>query len=285
MKIRLAALLPLFMLASCGNDAPVATGNDSTPVDTLTATKVDAPESTSDLPSPLRVAAMFKRSGLKYLPGLTNSDANASKYSSTFTSAENMGVYSADMAYCVSNKQSNEGTKYLKVIRDLGKQLNLNKVFEQSNLYDRFQNNLNNEDSLGKVVAEIQYQTDQQLEENGQNDIYGIIFAGAWVESMYIGGEVYQKDGNDNVLNALLEQMAVCKNIVSELEVYQSQNTAIAPLIADLKQIQEAINAMPSMKKLNDDPDLEFSDVHPTKEEILPVIKKIEEIRTKIING
>lgn len=284
MKIRFAALLPLFFAAACSNDQPADNGTDTMKKDTVSE-NVEVLESNSSLPSPLSVAAMFKRSGLKYLPGLTNRTDNASKYTTTFTRAQNMGVYSADMAYCVTNKQSNEGQKLLKTIREVGSQINLGKVFEQTNLYDRFNKNIDNEDSLGSIIAEIQFETDEQLEENQQNELYGVIFAGAWIESMYIGSEVYRKDGNENIVGALLQQMAVCRNIISELKANESKDPGISALIADLSQIQSEIDNMPSMKQLNANPDIEIKDVHATKEELEPVIKKIEALRAKIVNG
>jgi hypothetical protein len=102
---------------------------------------------------------------------------------------------------------------------------------------------------------------------------------------MYIGGQVYRKDGNEKIVQALLEQMAVSKNIIEELKVYEAKDPNIKGLIADMQVIQDAINAMPSMKKLNENPDLEFKDVKPSKEEIEAVITKIEDLRKKIVNG
>ncbi|MDQ3110290.1 MAG: hypothetical protein M3R17_10375 [Bacteroidota bacterium] len=285
MKIRFAAFIPLVLAVACSNDPSTGEGTDSAKtIDTVIAT-VEAPESNSSLPSPLRVAAMFKRSGLKYLPGITNGNDKASNYSTTFSRALNLGVYSSDMAYCVLNKQTNEGQQLLKTIRDIGTKMNLGKVFEQSGLYERFNKNIDNEDSLGSIIAEIQFQTDQQLEANQQNELYGVIFAGAWIESMYIGGQVYRKDGNEKIVQALLEQMAVSKNIIEELKVYEAKDPNITGLIADLQVIQDAIDAMPSMKKLKENQDMEFKDVKPSKEEIEVVITKIEELRKKIVNG
>lgn len=269
---------------SCSNDPATNDGNDTMKKDSVVGT-VEVPESNSSLPSPLRVAAMFKRSGLKFLPGLTNGNDKASNYATTFVRAENMGVYSSDMAYCVLNKQTNDGQQLLKTIKDLSGKINLGKVFDQSGLYDRFNANINNEDSLGSIIADIQFATDQQLEANGQNELYGVIFAGAWIESMYIGGQVYRKDGNDKIVQALLEQMAVSNNIIEELKIYESKDPGISGLIADMQQIQNAIDAMPSMKKLKENPDMEFKDVKPSKEEIEIVITKIEELRKKIVNG
>lgn len=285
MKIRFAALLPLVFAVACSNDQPAENSTDTLNKDTVNTASQEPVETSSQLPSPLRVASMFKRSGLKYLPGLTNDVKNTSKYTTTFVRAENMGVYSADMAYSVLNKHSNEGQQLLKTIRDIGTQINLGKVFEETSLYDRFNKNIDNEDSLGSIIADIQYKTDEQLEQNQQNELYGVIFAGAWVESMYIGAQVYRKDGNENIVPALLEQMLVCKNIIGELKANESKDPGITPLIADLKSVQDAIDAMPSMKKLDENPDLEFSEVHPTKEELEPVIKLIETLRAKMVNG
>ncbi len=283
-KLRLAALIPVFFAISCSND-PSAEGTDTLPKEDSVVATVEAPESNSSLPSPLRVAAMFKRSGLKYLPGITNGVDKASNYSTTFVRAQNMGVYSADMAYCVLNKQTNEGLQFLKTIREIGTKINLGKVFDSSTLYERFNKNINNEDSLGTIIAEIQFQTDQQLGENQQSELYGVIFAGAWIESMYIGGQVYRKDGNDKIVQALFQQMAVSKSIIEELKVYEAKDPNITGLIADMQIIQDAIDAMPTMKKLKANPELEFEEAIPTKEEIEVVITKIETLRQKIVNG
>jgi hypothetical protein len=246
---------------------------------------VEIIETNSSLPTPFRVAAMFKRSELSYLPGITYSTDKASMYSTTFQLAQIMGVYSADMAYSVLNKQTQEGQKYLKTVREVGNKINLSKVFDQSNLYDRFNNNMESEDSIGAIVAEIQYQTDMQLEENQQNELYGVIFAGAWIESMYIAGEVYKKEGNENVVQALFEQMAVLNSIIAELKAYQAKDPAIPGLIAQLEALQTQFDALPSVKKLNDNQELDFSDVKPEKGEMDPLIEKIGEIRANIIKG
>lgn len=283
MKLRYAVLLPVALLAACGNDNPVAENTDTGNLDT-TGT-VEIIETNSSLPTPFRVAAMFKRSDLSYLPGITYDATKVSNYSTTFQLAQMMGVYSADMAYSVLNKQTQEGQVYLKTVREVGNKINLSKVFDQSDLFDRFNNNMESEDSIGAIVAEIQYQTDMQLEENQQNELYGVIFAGAWIESMYIAGEVYKKEGKENVVQALFEQMAVLNSITAELKAYEAKDPGITGLITQLDALQAQFDALPSVKKLNDNPDLDFSDVKPEKGEMDPLIQKIGEIRANIIKG
>lgn len=283
MKLRYAVLLPVALLAACGNDSQVGGTSDTAALDTTAS--VEIIQTNSSLPTPFRVAAMFKRSDLGYLPGITYDVKKAGNYSSTFQLAQIMGVYSADMAYSVLNKQTQAGQQYLKTVREVGNKLNLSKVFDQSNLFDRFNKNMESEDSIGVIVAEIQYQTDMQLEENQQNELYGVIFAGAWIESMYIAGEVYTKDGNENVVQALFEQMAVLHSITTELEAYESKDPGISGLLAQLNDLQAEFDKLPSVKKLNNDPKLDFPDVKPEKGEMDPLITKIAAIRANIIKG
>lgn len=284
MKLRYAVLLlPVALLAACGNDTQDVENVDSNAVDT--SATVEIIETNSSLPTPFRVAAMFKRSELSYLPGLTYDVNKSSNYSTTFQLAQIMGVYSADMAYSVLNKHTQEGQQYLKTVREVGNKLNLSKVFDQSDLYDRFSKNMESEDSIGTIVAEIQYQTDMQLEENQQNELYGVIFAGAWIESMYIAGEVYKKEGNENVVQALFEQMAVLHSITTELKAYEAKDPGITGLLTQLNDLQAEFDKLPSVIKLNDDPNLDFPDVKPEKGEMDPLIEKIAAIRANIIKG
>ncbi len=283
MKLRYAVLLPVVLLAACGNDNTVVENTDTGNLDTNGT--VEIIETNSSLPTPFRVAAMFKRSDLSYLPGITYDAAKSSQYSTTFQLAQIMGVYSADMAYSVLNKQTQQGQTYLKVVREVGNKINLSTVFDQSDLFDRFNNNMENEDSIGAIVAEIQYQTDMQLEANQQNELYGVIFAGAWIESMYIAGEVYKKEENENVVQALFEQMAVLSSITSELKAYEAKDPGITGLLTELEALQVLFDGLPSVKKLDENPDLDFSDVKPEKGEMDPLIKKIGEIRANIIKG
>jgi hypothetical protein len=269
---------------SCSGDSG-AGSSDTLANDTITA---PAEVLTDDdeggmLPSPLQVAAIFKSSGLKYLPGVTSPADKAASYSTTYTRAWSMGVYSADMAYCVLNKQTQPAQNYLKVVRSQADLINLGKVFAQTALFDRFNNNLGNEDSLQSILAGIKEETDAQLVNNEQSHLYGVIFAGAWIESLHIAGEVYKQEPSDQVLVKFFEQMIILESITKELERHKDKDEAISALIADLKGLQDTFNTLASVKKMNENPDLGFSDVKPTKEEVLILIKKVDEIHAKTV--
>ncbi|MCU0433754.1 MAG: hypothetical protein MUC87_09905 [Bacteroidia bacterium] len=271
----------LVFQTSCSGDSETAS-NDTLTGDSV-ITETDIEDEGGMLPSPLQVAAIFKSSGLKYLPGITSSAEKASSYSTTFTRAWSMGVYSADMAYCVLNKQTQPAQTYLKAVRSQAEQINLGKIFAQTSLFDRFNNNLGNEDSLQSILAGIKEETDAQLLSNDQNHLYGVIFAGAWIESLHIAGKVYEQEPNEQVMLKLFEQMVILESITKELERNKSKDESIAPLLADLNSLQDVFNGLASVKKMNENPDLGFGDVKPTKEELMMLIKKVEEIHSKTV--
>src|SRR5690554_6238280 len=75
------------------------------------------------LPSPLQIAEIFKNSGLTYIGDLTNSTELASSYNTKYSQKLNFGVYSADMAYCIINNQTQSAINYLSTLRELSEKM------------------------------------------------------------------------------------------------------------------------------------------------------------------
>ncbi len=277
-------------LSSCGSAPKADQDANASPKDSVAAVKTDA--QTEDkpsftLPSPLQIASIFKKAGLLYYPNIANAPENVSKYNSgKISQALNLGIYSADLSYSALNKQNQESKSYMKASRELASQLGLSKVFETDNLAERFEKNLSVDDSLASIIAEMQMQTDLILEEHEQEYISATVFAGAWVESMYIGGKVYEKGKAKNVSFRLVEQMAIAENIIKALKSYEAKDASITPVIADLTTTREIFKNFAGVKAMaNSQEDIDFSKITITEDEIGQLIKKIDEIRARIIKG
>jgi hypothetical protein len=284
----LASAACLILLSSCGSN-PKA-DQEATAKDSIAQPKAEPQkeEKTSfTLPSPLQIASIFKKAGLLYYPNISNSPENASKYNSgKISEALNLGIYSADLSYSALNKQNQDSKNYMKASRQLASQLGLAKVFETDNLAARFENNLSVDDSLASIIAEMQMQTDMILEEHEQEYISATVFAGAWVESMYIGGKVFEKGKAKNVSFRLVEQMAIAENIIKALNVYEKKDPAITGIIADLNSVRDIFKNFAGIKKLGaDQEDVDFTKIPISDEEIGSLIRKIDEIRAKIVKG
>lgn len=271
------------LLASCGNSETPKEEN-VTPTDSVETATTDVEDVSYSLPSPLQIASIFKKSGLKYKEGITSSLKDPAKYTTSLSKALNLGVYSADLSYTVLNKQNQEAMNYMKLCRSMADNLGMGSVFEQGNLSKRFEKNIGNEDSLAYIIAELQMVTDMYLDENDQQQVTSIVFAGAWVESMYVGSKVYEKGKDKSLNNKLAEQMTILGSIVKALKAQEKKDASISGLVADLEGIKTIYDALPSVKNApeSDDSDKEMS---LTDDEVATLTKKIEELRTKFING
>lgn len=273
------------MLFACGSDTKDENQEnnavDSTATqDTATANN----EATYTLPSPLQIAAIFKKSGLKYMEGITNPASNVDKYTSNTSKALALGVYSSDLCYNVLNKQTQNATNYLKATRELGTQLGLESVFGANNLNQRFENNMDKEDSLPLLIAELQLQTDMYLEDNEKEYVSAVVFSGAWIESMYIGSKVFEKTKDEKISSKISEQMTILESIVKVLKSYEKRDADIPAIVNDLSAIQDMYMGFESVKKTVGTED-EEAEVKLTNEELAQLSKRIAETRAKYING
>jgi hypothetical protein len=174
--------------------------------DTTQLISPDDVETEVSLPSPLRLATIFKRAGLGFNEKGLNPISNVKKYTSgQYIQALNLGVYSADMAYCVLNLQYEKAKDYLKTSKELASHLGLSSAFETRSLGKRFEHNLGNEDSLVLIVSELQMETDLLLEKNKQSYISSLIFTGAWLEALHTAGNLF--DNEEHISTAILEQV------------------------------------------------------------------------------
>ncbi|MFL5762919.1 MAG: hypothetical protein ACJ77K_03185 [Bacteroidia bacterium] len=288
-KKSLAITSALFITVSmgfvgCGNDTPKDDQVTPPAGDTVQA-EAETQEVTYSLPSPLQIASIFKKSGLKYKAGITSELKDPAKYTSNLSKAVNLGVYSADLSYAVLNKQNQEAMNYMKLSRQLADNLGMGTVFEQGNLSTRFEKNLSNEDSLAYIIAELQMVTDMYLDENDQQQITSIVFSGAWIESMYIGSKVYEKGKDKSLNNKLAEQMTILGSIINALKAEEKKDSGITGLIADLQSVKDIYDQLPSVKNnpgASEDTEKELS---LTDDEVTQLTTKIEAIRTKFING
>lgn len=270
------------LITACGNDAPK---EEVVSVDTIQTEMDEAPEASYLLPSPLQIANIFKKSGLKYKDGVTSNLKDPAKYTTNLSKSINLGVYSADLSYCVLNKQNQEAMNYMKLCHTMADNLGMGSVFEQGNLMKRFEKNLGNEDSLTSIIGELQMVTDEYLDENQQQHITSIVFAGAWIESMYVGSKSYEKGKDKSLNNKLAEQMNILGSIIGALREQEKKDASISGFIADLQGIKDIYDQLPSVTNNPTAVDDIEKELSLTDDEVASLTKKIEEVRTKFING
>ena len=237
------------------------------------------------LPSALQIAYVSKKSGTTYNASWLNNTKQVTKYNtSNYKRATNFGIYSSDLANCLFNKKYSESKEYLKALTEMGSYLGLNQAFESDNLGKRFDANISNEDSLVKLVSNIQLKTDILFEQNKQKHIIVIAFAGAWIESLNLANESYLKEKNKKVLNGFCEQILFASTLIKALEVNSYKETEIAELLENIKNINNTFKAIPSVKSIFEkDADLDFTSLQLSDAELATVTNLIKDLRTKML--
>lgn len=236
-----------------------------------------------DLPSPLRIATTFKRSGLKFMEASMNPVDNAKNYNNSFSKALNLGVYSADMAYCLLNKQYSQSKNYLKTCKDLGSEIGLSSAFEANNLAQRFEKNIGKDDTLMKLVSDLQMQTDLVLEKNKQNHISVLLFTGAWLETLHSASQVYLK-GETKMSSIILEQLSFAGVVIKALNQQKAKDENIAGLVSDIDAIYSEFNNIPEIKII-DINEADYSSLKISDLALKSLCEKIETLRDKIVKG
>lgn len=287
LKNAITSVIVGLTLVSCGNSEPEDGLNivdTTTTEDELTGDMFESPDVDYHLPSPLQVASIFKKSGLAYHSNITNPTTNVSKYTEELKQMLNFGVYSADMAYCVLNEQSNEGRKYLGVITTLAEQIGMESVFENQDLMDRFDKNIEDKDSIEILMIDIHERTETYMEENDMQNKSAIHFAGAWTEGMYLGVYDFEKNkGKDGLGSQITEQMAILNNIIKGLKDPKNSGIDLGWLITDLENIQSTFDNFESVKAYVADENA--TELNLTDDDFKALSGLIKTLRGKIING
>jgi len=272
-------------LLSCGGEKKDHTNTtadiaqaviDTTSVSATSEQEKQTMEFVENLPSPLHVSRIFKKSGLKYVSGLANKPEQVSTYQSNTGKSLNMGIYSADLAYTALNSQTAESVKYLKSIKGLAEGLNMGAIFNNNQLLSRFEKNIGNQDSLIRIMAELQMESDMLLKETQRYDVVFLSFTGAWVESMYLSTQINQKQANPELAKRIAQQAATLSKLIKLLDGYKTE-VSVQTLLTELAPIQTTLDQLIDGNKAASDP--EFAKL--MQKDLAP---KIEALRKRIIS-
>ncbi len=264
---------------SCNN-----TDSEENNLDQVDTTESPVVEQNIIFPSPLQVASIFKKSGLIYIDNITNNPENISNYDSQMSKSLNFGVYGADLAYCVLNNQNPKAMSYLKSVKSLSSELGITAVFNAENLFESFEKNLGNEDSLIKVLASVQERLDDHLQNTQSEHMGTIYFLGGWIEAIYIGTKVLESSDNVKLTQHLMEQTNMLELILRALKVHpQIHEVELQQVQKHLTELEQIVLNFEYVKGRNFD-DIPMDEVQLTGDEIKKLSQKMDELRTYIVS-
>ena len=276
-------LVPLqLMLTSCGNgsDDQQASATDDTTlsaaasdtgyVDELTQFKYD--KLIGNVPIPFDILRAHSGVGLTYNGDAVNAASNLSRYSSNSSKALNLGIYGADLAYCITYEKFTDMGGYLKCAQKLSNDLGIPLAFDQTALatYKKYETN---KDSLEKIVFNSYSEVDKTLKSNERIGLASLVVTGGWIEGLYATlktlGATPKNDKSNPLYKKILEQKNHLEMIIGLLGQFKEDKDFL-PLIEDCKGIKTVYDGL-SVK----------SDINET--EAAALLQKVGEVRNRIV--
>ena len=285
--IAVTLIATIFATSSCGTETTINEGVQLDKIETVEENSeelFESPDMDYHLPSALQVASIFKKSGMKFNAEAMNPTDNVNNYTTSASQMLNFGVYSADIAFCVTNNQTNEARELIVVIKDLADAQGMSAIFDNKDLMDKFDSSLGIKDSIEYVMVEIHERTEEYMVDNEMIHTSAVHYAGAWIEGMHLGVVDYNNNAdNKNIGSQITEQMEILKNIIKGLKDSKNSDLGIEDVISDLDNIESTYANFESVKTYQTDESL--IDLNLTSEEFSILSELVQSIRTKVINA
>ena len=245
------------------------------------------------VPSPSELSAMIKATGANFNKNMLNTPANESKYTSIIQKALNLGVYGADLSYTSTFDQTQEAMLYMGVCKKLADGLGITGAINE-NTVKRMEKNINNKDSLLKIISDTYLETDIYLKNNERAGVSALVVAGGWIEGLYISVNIAAQNAkNELIVKRIAEQKLIIENLIGLLETNEANDNA-PELMTEMKALKSVLDNI----KATDAPAAEVKtdaaakktvigsagELNLTPEQLAEITKKITAIRTMIIS-
>ncbi|NJL13484.1 MAG: hypothetical protein HC913_11085 [Microscillaceae bacterium] len=248
----------LLMACGGGTDKPKEDADTS---EATTEVQENLQKVLTDVPEPSELPYQLKATGAEFDTKLPNPHGNVEKYlASNHEAALNLGIYAADIGYVSVYEQVQNALDYVKAVERLGDKLDISNAFDPK-MQERFKGNLNNIDSLTSIINEALKKSDQYLKDNERNNIAALIFAGVYIEGLYVATQLIDtypddllpKDAKDEVLMGLAriitEQDKPLEGLLSALKSLEADDKMKA-LIADLEDLKQIFGKLNIQEKI-----------------------------------
>lgn len=201
-------------------------------IDTL-STLIKVENAIFPIPSPWQVANLIKKIQIPYNENYLNNPNRYQQYTTSFRQAVNLGIYGTDLSYLNIYEKTQEAIVYLGVIRKLSEQLGISESFD-GKLFERIEKNIENKDSLIRIISATYANSDLYLKKNERYDIGALIVAGCWVESLYLMTQIAQEHKNREIINRIGEQKHPLDNLVELLTPFYYKSPEYSKLLDSL---------------------------------------------------
>ncbi len=191
-----------------------------------------------NVPSPVEVTGIIQKMNLPYHPDLLNPSSNADNYLTQADKALNMGVYGADLSYIRIYEQYQDAAKFLVVVKKFTRELGIPEEGERV-IAKRLEKNLQNQDSLLRIITETFTDSDSYLKENQRGSTAALIIFGGWIETLYLATNILDPEAPQNdMVKLIVEQRYSVKNLLALMEQFSNEKR-VQDFLPDLRKLDE----------------------------------------------
>ncbi|MBR8537090.1 hypothetical protein KEM09_16770 [Carboxylicivirga mesophila] len=246
-----------------------------------------------NISSPVEMASIIKATGVDFSQKILNSTDKVDAYNTSYKRALNLGVYSADLGYINTFDKNNIVVSYLVAIKSLSEGIKVGQFFD-FNALKRMATNSNNLDSLMQISISSFNQMDSYLRSQKRSNVSSLIVTGAWIEGLYITGNVIEQTNDEGLINRVAEQKDII-NIIEIILKNYSQDPDFAELAQRIGKLKAAYDPVKittefaEPKTIEQDGMLiivqdEISHVEITPEQVTAIIEEIKALREFIVS-
>jgi hypothetical protein len=275
-------LMPLLLLYSCSSDPVVIKENVLSAADSmaLLQSKTDSVAAAkydmviSDIPFPFEILDNLYSKHVLFNQKAMNDFTSINKYNQYNSKALNLGIYGADLAYCVTYEEFQPMGAYVKTTKRLAEELNIPYAFDQT-MMDKYSKFKDNKDSLTKVVYDSYNQVDKSLKGDERVGLAALVVTGSWLEGLYLSTKTFldapKTAENASMYEVITEQKKSLIIVVKLLDEYKKDEN-IAKIMDELKTISMEYNTL-------------SSDITMNEKQLIAIHSKVSALRNKIIEG
>jgi len=220
-----------------------------------------------DVPTSYEVTKHIYNAGARYIVTIPNGPEKAGDYVTQRDKVLNLGVYATDLCYATTYMMKQGTMNYLEASKTLIDDLGISTTFN-INYAERIENNIDNRDSLIKIVSESFDDTWAYMVENKQDVMARLVVCGSWIEGVYLTTKVAAlAEDNTVFMEALAKQKGSLQELVNLLDP-----------VKNVEEVQEIFEALFEIKKIFDG----VGEIL-TEEQLLSISEKIDVLRSSIV--
>jgi hypothetical protein len=241
------ALVVLTGVTGCkSNDGPAMPQEEVIKDSTKSGTLTNLNLIMSNIPAPSAISKELVKEGIQVNSSILNTPDKASSYSGNFSQAVNMGIYGADMGYLASYNQMQQATSYMIQVGKLAQGLGITSAYDQK-LMDQFKSATTNKDSIDIVMQTAFDRAQKELYSNKRAATSTLIFAGGWIEGLYIATNLVKDDKNDknkDLYSRIWSHVYAFNYLQKVLTDYKASSPDCANLLGQLQPLFDAASKL-----------------------------------------